>query len=85
MIYLSTQLIEVNVGDVLGVYQPNSEDAQYTLGFLSEGNNIDIPTDYIMYDVDPSTRNFDIVDEHEELSMLPLVLLKYKVREVQYQ
>ena len=70
---LSEHPIEIKAGDVLGVYQPNSEDAQYTLGFLSEGSSIDIPTKNIMYNVDSSTEDFDIVEEHEELSMLPLV------------
>ena len=59
---------------MLGVYQPNSKDAQYTLGFISEGNNIDIPTNYIMYNVDESLQEFNInINKHEEQFLLPLV------------
>ena len=70
---VSEHPIEVKYGDVLGVYQPGLEDAQYTLGFVAAGNNIDAPTNYIVHDVDSSKQNFNIVDKHEERSLLPLV------------
>ena len=70
---LSEHPVEVKAGDVLGVYQPGLEDAQYTLGFVAAGNSIDAPTNYIVHDVDSSKQNFNIVDKHEERSLLPLV------------
>ena len=67
--------VEVKAGDVLGVYQPNSDDTQYTLGFLSEGSSIDIPANYIIYGVDESVQEFNInINKHEKQFLLPLVL-----------
>ena len=70
---LSEHPIEVKAGDVLGVYQPDLEDAQYMLGLLAEGSDIEIPTNYIVYDVDSSIEEFNIINEHEEHFLLPLI------------
>ena len=72
---LSEHPIEVKAEDVLGVHQSDLENAQYTLGFLAESSdddNIDITTNYIMYDVDSTIQEFDIIDKHEQF-LLPLI------------
>ena len=73
---LSDNPTEVKAGDVLGVYQSDLEDAQYTLGFLADSSGsdiiIDITTNYIMYDVDSTIQEFDIIDKDEQL-LLPLI------------
>jgi hypothetical protein len=87
---LSEHPIEVKMGDVLGVYQSNLEDAQYLLGFLAESSDdgiIDISTNYIMYGVDSLTiQEFNIIGKDEQL-LLPLIFAQIQGKEncLQYQ
>ena len=67
--------IKVESGDVLGIYEPNSE-AQYSLEFLadSEISTTAAKTNYIMYGVNRlRVKEYNITDKHVERLLVPMV------------
>ena len=83
---LSEHPIEVKAEDVLGVHQFDLENGQYTLGFLADSSDdgiIDITTNYIMYDVDSTIQEFDIIDKHEQF-LLPLIFAQIQGKRTVY-
>ena len=69
---LTENPIEVQAGDVFGVYQPAS-GAQYLFEFLAVNDDNMAPTNYIMHGVDTTVEEFKILDVQEERPLHPLV------------
>ena len=67
------QTIEVMAGDVLGVYQSDVQESQFSLQFLAPSGSA--PTNYIIHG--PEVDEVDVVDiqhsSYEEMALVPMV------------